>query len=90
MVVGVRKLKDSSLMRRPAKWIILISTANVLSFLPITIAGIGTRESVLLFFFAKYGLVQECAITYSLLFFTSTYLLFGIVGLGCFMTLNRH
>jgi uncharacterized protein (TIRG00374 family) len=65
-----------------------IACANILSFLPISFAGIGTREVSLVYLFSIENLSSESALTFSTLVFSFTYLLFGIIGFFCFMTLD--
>ena len=65
-----------------------IACANILSFLPISFAGIGTREASLVYFFSIEGLSSESALAFSVLIFIMTYLLFGILGFISFMSLD--
>lgn len=65
-----------------------IACANILSFLPISFAGIGTREISLVFFFSQENLASESALAFSALVFLLTYLLFGLIGFLCFITLK--
>lgn len=65
-----------------------IACTNILSFLPISFAGIGTREASLVYLFSTEGLTSESALAFSVLIFTLTYLFFGIVGFVSFMTLD--
>jgi uncharacterized protein (TIRG00374 family) len=67
---------------------VYVACANILSFLPITFAGIGTREACLIYFFNQNGLNSESALAFSMLFFCFTYIFFGILGFCCFMALN--
>lgn len=57
-----------------------ISVSNILSFLPVSIAGFGTREYVFKQIWALYGYPAEIAVTVSTAYFIVTYLgsvLFG-------------
>ena len=57
-----------------------ISVSNILSFLPVSVAGFGTREYVFKQIWALYGYPAEIAITVSTAYFIVTYLgsvLFG-------------
>jgi hypothetical protein len=59
-----------------------ISMANILSFLPITISGIGTRDMVLVTMFNTIGLTSEAALGVSVSFFLVVHvLLTGISAL---------
>lgn len=63
--------------------------ANILSFVPISFAGIGTREASLVYLFSIENLSREPALAFSTLLFSSTYLLFGLIGFLCLMTLKH-
>ena len=60
-----------------------MAITNLISFIPITISGLGTREAMLIFLFSLLGLSSEHAVTYSLLVFSVFYIggaLFGLVA----------
>ena len=65
-----------------------IACTNVVSLLPISIAGIGTREAILVYLFSKETLPAEPALAFSILVFSFTYLLFSIIGFICFLFLK--
>jgi uncharacterized protein (TIRG00374 family) len=65
-----------------------IACTNVVSLLPISIAGIGTREAILVYLFSKQALPAESALAFSILVFSFTYLLFSIIGAICFLFLK--
>lgn len=69
---------------------IYIACANILSFLPVSFAGIGTREACLVYFFSLEGLSSESAIAFSTIIFSLTYILLGLIGFICFMTLENE
>lgn len=54
---------------------------SLVSLVPITIAGIGTREATLMFLFSHFSLDQELAIAYSILFLVLTFTvsIFGFI-----------
>ena len=62
-----------------SKVAIIVAYANILSFLPISFAGIGTREACLVYFFSQENLMSESALAFSTLIFSSTYLFIGII-----------
>jgi uncharacterized membrane protein YbhN (UPF0104 family) len=66
-----------------------VACANILSFLPISFAGIGTREAILVYFFSLENLSSESALAFSTLVFSFTYLLFGLIGFLCFITIKN-
>lgn len=68
---------------------IFIACANILSFFPISFAGIGTREACLVYFFSLEGLSSESAIAFSTLVFLFTYLFLGLIGFICLMALKQ-
>jgi uncharacterized membrane protein YbhN (UPF0104 family) len=59
---------------------ICLSVVGVITLLPISFSGLGTREAVLITLFAPLGLAAEQAVAYSLLFFLTFYVGGGIVG----------
>ena len=62
----------------------IVSVGNILSYLPISISGIGTRDAGYIFLFSQIGRTQEEAIVFSNLILISFYLLGGILGLICY------
>lgn len=60
--------------------IFFISLTNLLSMLPITILGIGTREASIVYFFSLLSLSTEMALVYSFLLFLSFYVFSSIVA----------
>ncbi len=65
--------------------ILVVSVANILSFLPISISGLGTREAVFIFFLSRFGYSSEQALVFSTLFFVCFYIIGGMYGYICFM-----
>jgi len=59
----------------------VVSVGNVLSFLPISIAGIGTRDASYVLLLSSIGKSQEEAIVFSNLVLICFYLFGGILGL---------
>jgi uncharacterized protein (TIRG00374 family) len=64
---------------------VMIATVNALSFLPITIGGLGVREITLIYFFGFLGLSAETAIAFSTLFFCTFYVAGGFFGFICYL-----
>lgn len=65
--------------------VLLVSVANILSFLPITFSGIGTREAAFIFFLNKLSYSMEQALIFSTLFFVCFYIIGGLYGYICYM-----
>ena len=65
--------------------ILVVSVANILSFLPISVSGLGTREAVFVFFLSRIGYTSEQALVFSTLFFFCFYIVGGMYGYICFM-----
>ena len=65
--------------------ILMVSVANILSFLPITISGLGTREAVFIYFFSNIQYSAEQALVYSTLFFFCFYIIGGLYAYICYM-----
>ncbi len=57
-----------------------LSIATLVSILPITMWGFGTREATLIYCFSSIGLGAESAIAYSFLLFTSFYIISGLIS----------
>ncbi|MFW6326675.1 MAG: lysylphosphatidylglycerol synthase transmembrane domain-containing protein [Bacteroidota bacterium] len=66
-------------------YILFISITNILSFLPISIAGLGTREAAMIFLFSLFGLQPQSAVAFSMLIFAVFYIFGGLLGLVCFI-----
>ncbi|MBS4058003.1 MAG: flippase-like domain-containing protein [Bacteroidales bacterium] len=60
---------------------IILSVVGLVSILPISLAGFGTREVSLVYLLAFYGITPELALSFSLLQFGAFFLWGGIIGL---------
>lgn len=60
--------------------IFCISIANIISLIPISISGIGTRDATLILLFSFLGLNKEVAMSFSIIFLAILYLSIGIFG----------
>lgn len=67
-----------------------VACTTILSFLPISFAGIGTRDASLVFLFSTECINSESALAFSTLIFMLTYIFFGLVGFVCFMSLDDN
>ena len=63
----------------------VVSLGNILSFLPFSIAGLGTRDATYIYILSQIGKSNEEAIIFSNLVFVSFYLFGGIVGLVSYL-----
>ena len=61
--------------------ILFYSITSIISFLPISISGIGTRDAALVYLFYLVGIQPELAVSFSLLIFIIIYLGVGLIGL---------
>jgi hypothetical protein len=59
---------------------VCLSVAGVITLLPISFSGLGTRDAVLIALFAPLGLAAEQAVAFSTLFFLTFYVGSGIIG----------
>lgn len=57
-----------------------VSIAGVLTLLPISFSGLGTRDAILIAMFAPLGLPAEQAVAFSTLFFLTFYVGGGLIG----------
>ena len=62
-----------------------MAVVALLSFLPITIAGFGTREAALVILFSQISRSREEAILFSTLYFFVFFALGGLMGYFCFL-----
>jgi uncharacterized protein (TIRG00374 family) len=59
---------------------VCLSVAGIITLLPISFSGLGTRDAILILLFAPLGLIAEQAVAYSTLFFLTFYVGGGIMG----------
>ena len=57
-----------------------VAVANILSFIPISFSGIGTREASMIFLFSLINMSKEDALLFSTLFFITFYIVGGLYG----------
>lgn len=73
------------------KVVYFVSIASLISILPITIFGLGTREASLVYLFSLSNLTAESAIAYSFLLFISFYVLSGFLAfIGWLIREQKH
>lgn len=60
--------------------VFFVSISSLVSMLPVTILGIGTREASMIYLFSLAGLSAESAVMYSLLLFFSFYAVTGALA----------
>lgn len=65
---------------------LVVGLANLLSLLPITVAGLGTREAVFLYCFSVLGLDPALALGFSIVILFLFYLGSGLCGLPFFLS----
>ena len=59
---------------------IIMAISNVISFLPLSISGLGTRDAILIYYFTLNGLSAEYALSYSFLIFFTFFFCGGVMG----------
>ena len=59
---------------------LFISIATLVSLIPVTISGIGTRDATLILLFDRIGTGQEAAVSFSVLLFAIFFLFLGAFG----------
>jgi len=59
---------------------LFMAIANLISFIPISVSGLGTRDAALIFLFSLIGLKPELAVSYSLFVFIVFFITGGIMG----------
>lgn len=59
---------------------IFMSISSMISLIPISISGLGTRDAVLIYLFALIGFKPETAVSYSFLVFITFFVCGGLMG----------
>lgn len=70
-------------------FITLYPIANIIAFIPVTSAGLGTREAAVIFLFSFFGVSPEIAVVLSLSGHLLTDVLTGFYGFILSMTETR-
>lgn len=63
----------------------VMGITNLITMIPVSIAGLGTRDAILIFLFAHHGLGREMAVGFSLLIFFTFFVCGGLMGLACWL-----
>ena len=63
----------------------IMAITNIMTFLPISFSGIGTRDLTLVFLFSRLGLSNEIGMAFSILVFFIFNVLGGLIGLVCWL-----
>ncbi|MBI4843121.1 MAG: flippase-like domain-containing protein [Nitrospirae bacterium] len=59
---------------------IFMSVARLISLIPVSVSGIGTRDAILIYLFSTISLSPETAVTYSFLILLSLFVFNGLIG----------
>jgi len=59
---------------------LFMSIARLISIIPVSISGLGTRDAILIYFFSLINLTSDIAVSYSFLIFVVCYVFNGIIG----------
>ena len=59
---------------------LFMAISNLISFIPISISGLGTRDATLIFLFSLIGLKPELAVSYAFLVFITFFVAGGMLG----------
>lgn len=65
-----------------------VASASIISLIPVTIAGLGTRDLVYLAFFTRVGVPAEVAIGLSLLYLASFIVFTAFIGAICYFSMS--
>ena len=57
-----------------------MSISNVVSFIPISISGLGTRDATLIYLFGRVGLHAETAVIFASFVFIVCFVMSGLMG----------
>ena len=59
---------------------LFMAISNLISFIPISISGLGTRDATLIYLFSLIGLKPELAVSYAFLVFITFFVVGGLLG----------
>ncbi len=59
---------------------LIMGVSNLISLMPLSISGLGTRDAVLIFFFSLLGFKPELAVSYAFLVFLNFFVFGGLIG----------
>jgi len=59
---------------------LIMGVSNLISLMPLSISGLGTRDAVLIFFFSFLGFDPEWAVSYAFLVFLNFFVFGGLMG----------
>jgi len=59
---------------------LFMAISNLISFIPISISGLGTRDATLIYLFSLIGLKPELAVSYAFLVFITFFVCGGLMG----------
>lgn len=59
---------------------LIMGISNLISLMPLSISGLGTRDAVLIYFFSLLGFNPELAVSYSFLVFLNFFVFGGLIG----------
>jgi hypothetical protein len=59
---------------------LFMAISNLISFIPISISGLGTRDATLIYLFSLIGLKPELAVSYAFLVFITFFVSGGLMG----------
>ncbi len=59
---------------------LIMGVSNLISLIPLSISGLGTRDAVLIFFFSLLGFNPELAVSYAFLVFLNFFVFGGLLG----------
>ena len=61
--------------------VFFMAISSLISMVPISISGLGTRDAVLIYLFSLLGLKAELAVSYALIFFLAFFVCSGLMGI---------
>ncbi len=60
--------------------ILFMAISNLISFIPVSVSGLGTRDAILIYLFSIIGLNPELAVSYAFLVFINFFVCGGLMG----------
>ena len=59
---------------------LFMAISNLISFIPVSVSGLGTRDAILIFLFSLIGLEPELAVSYAFMIFITFFVAGGLIG----------
>lgn len=65
--------------------VFIMAITSLVTMVPVSVAGLGTRDAILIYLFSLQGIGKEMAVGFSLIIFFTFYIAGGLMGLLCWV-----